>query len=167
MKVPSWKINFCSRFSSAWIFPWKSLPNTKKETIPVAVCRSAIDTNRAVDRPSCSVGSFRNSFHILLLFCFACVSLFFFVLLFKTRPTKIIFLTYRHLVELQPCHNAQDANDNLLQEVYSLELSDQTLKYSRWRQNNNKKKTKNKNEKKKINKSIGQAQTWDISCIVY
>lgn len=165
MKVPSWKINFCARFSSAWIFPWKSLPNTKKETIPVAVCRSAIDASRAVDRSSCSVGSFRNSFHILLLFCFACVSLFFFVLLFRTRPTKIIFLTYRHLVELQPCHNAQDANDNLLQEVYTLELSDQTLKYSRWRQNNNKK--RNKNEKKKINKSIGQAQTWDISCIAY
>ena len=75
-----------------------------------------------------------------------------------------MFLTYRHLVELQPCHNAQDANDNLLQKVYSLELSDQTLKYSRWRQNNKKQKTK---MKKKINKSIRQAQTWDISCIVY
>ena len=166
MKVPSWKINFCSRFSSAWRFPWKSLPNTKKETFLVAVCRSAINANRAVDRPSCSAGSFRNSFHILLLFCFACVSLFFFVLLFRIRWTKIMFLTYRHLVELQPCHNAQDANDNLLQKVYSLELSDQTLKYSRWRQNNKKQKPKNKNEKK-INKSIRQAQTWDISCIVY
>lgn len=125
----------------------------KKETFPVAVCRSAIDANRAVDRSSCSAGSLRNSFHILLLFCFACVSLFFFVLLFRTRRTKIIFLTYRHLVELHPCHNAQDANDNLLQEVYILELRDQSAHYGDFHSQKKKKtkkkqRTKNKNEKK-------------------